>query len=212
MNRTLFSLLLIALGLGTTVAKAQDRNYSNRGYQNGDRNYQQNDNYSDRNNRNDDYSDRNNRNNNYNDRDNRNDDFFARCDNNRYGRYDFDARNPFDTRSPNYDPRNPFDPRPVYDPYRHSRWNEIDFRSNADPFDFCENRRVWASRYFPLDPSNPYDIRNRYMNQWNNNSYAYGRGSYGRDYGRRRQAPAVIIVPVPAPRGYGHDHYHRRNW
>lgn len=203
MNIKLFSLLVLTVGLANS-GKAQDRNYSNRDYQNRDRDYQQQQNYPDRNrdnrdDRNDDRYD-NNRNNNYgNNGNNNNYDVYARCDDGSYGSYSFDRRNPFDTRNPNYDPRNPFDPRPVYDPYRHSRWNEIDFRSNADPFDFCDNRRVWANRYYPVDPRNPYDIRNRYLNRYNGG------------YARRAPSRPVIVVTVPIF-GRGHGHHGRRDW
>ncbi|MEA5427024.1 hypothetical protein [Arcicella lustrica] len=195
MTIKLFSLLIFTVGLANT-AMAQDRNYSNRDrdFQNRDRDYNQQQNYPDR--------DRDNRDNRdddrYDNRNNNNYDVYARCDNNRYGNYDFDRRNPFDTRSPNYDPRNPFDPRPVYDPYRHSRWNEIDFRSNADPFDFCDSRRAWASRYYPLDPRNPYDIRNRYQER-----VVYR--------GVRRPSRPVIVVTVPIF-GRGHGHHRGRDW
>ncbi|MBB6004856.1 hypothetical protein [Arcicella rosea] len=198
MTIKLFSLLIFTVGLANTTM-AQDRNYSNRGRdsQNRDRDYQQQQNYPDRDRDNRDYRD--NRNDDrYDNRNDNNYDVYARCDNNRYGNYDFDRRNPFDTRSPNYDPRNPFDPRPVYDPYRHSRWNEFDFRSNVDPFDFCDSRRVWASRYYPLDPRNPYDIRNRYQER-----VVYR--------GARRPSRPVIVVTVPIF-GRGHAHHRGRDW
>lgn len=201
MTIKLFSLLIFTVGLANT-AMAQDRNYSNRDSQNRDRDYQQQQNYPDRNR--DNRDNRDNRNDDrYDNRNNNNYDVYARCDDNRYGNYDFNRSNPFDTRSPNYDPRNPFDPRPVYDPYRHSRWNEIDYRSNADPFDFCDSRRAWANRYYPLDPRNPYDIRNQYQNYRSNDSYGYG--------GRRAPSRPVIVVTVPIF-GRGHGHYGRRDW
>jgi hypothetical protein len=193
MKRTIFCLLIAALGLVSTV-NAQNRNYPN------GNNYPNNNNYPNGNN----YPNNNGNNNypqqpqgRYND-----DDLYARCDNNRYGNYPVDVRNPFDTRSQAYDPRNPFDPRPVYDAYRHNRWNDYDYRNNANPFDYCENRRVWAERYYPLDSRNPYDIRNQYQNR------------RGNRYENDRRAPAVVIVPVPVPQRRDRDrgHHYGRNW
>lgn len=180
MKSKVFFLVIAALGVIGTVKAQNNRDYQDRRDYQDNRDYQQN--------RQDYPRDRN-----YN-----NDDLYARCQGNPYGNYAFDDRNPFDTRSRYYDPQNPFDPRPVYIANRHGRWNEWDYRNTASPYDFCDNRRRWADRYYPVDPRNPYDIRNRYQ------SYGYN------------QPSRVIVVPAPAPprvvyapRGYGYYRHHR---
>lgn len=114
------------------------------------------------------------------------DDLYGRRQGNQYGNYPFDNRNPFDTRSQNYDPRNPFDPRPVYDRNRNGRWNENDYRYNANAYDYCPNRQAWANRYYPLDPRNPYDVRNIYQNRGNGYGYNNKKGGKGHRHDNRR--------------------------
>jgi hypothetical protein len=172
MKKNAIGLLIALLGL-TTALEAQNINGNYQG-QNRD-NYPQNGNsYPQQDNRNPN-------NGNYN-----NDDLYARRQGNQYGNYQFNNGNPFDTRSQNYDPRNPFDPRPIYNQNGNGRYNDNDYRYNADPYDFCQNRQSWASRYFPLDPRNPYDVRNVYSNR--GNGYGYNNRDYGnnRGYGNNR--------------------------
>ena len=212
MKHKLIGLLIATLGL-TTALKAQDLN--------GNYQSQNQDNYPQQRDRNrDNYPQKrdkdNDRNRNEGYYDDYDDDLYARRQGNQYGNYPFDNRNPFDTRSQSYDPRNPFDPRPIYDQYRHGRWNDNDYRYNADPFDYCPNRQLWAFRFYPLDPRNPYDIRNIFGNRRNGYGYNDGRnggscdngrdnGYGGRGYGN--QQPRVVYVPVPKRK-----HHNKGRW
>lgn len=108
--------------------------------------------------------------------------------------FPLDPRNPYDERSRVFDTRNPYDPRPVYDNHSHGRYNDYDYRCNCDTYSYCSHRQQWANRYFPVDPRNPYDIRN---NPRRFDSYSYNN--------RRGRERVVIVVPE---RG----HHHRRDW
>lgn len=78
--------------------------------------------------------------------------------------YPFDDRNPYDTRNRSFDNYNPYDPRPSYDKHGHGRCNDDDYRCACEAKVYCGHRQRWASSHYPLDPRNPYDVRNQRPN------------------------------------------------